>query len=221
MTENGFTLERTRSRWYSAPRFITDADYADDITLLAITSVQAESLLLSLERAAKGIGLQMNADKTEYMCFSQRGGSLKLVGKFTHPRSSVSSPENDINTRLAKALTAIEWQLVIWKSDLFDKIKRNFFQAAVVSTLLCGCIRWTLTKAKEKKLNGNCTRMLRAILNKYCRQHPTKQHVYGQLPPISKSSKLDEHGMWNTTGGARTNSWTTFSDVPIHTDAQV
>ena len=53
-----------------------------------------------------------------------------------------------------------------WKSNLSDKMKRSFFQAAVVSILLYGCTTWTLTKRLEKKLDGNYTRMLRAILNK-------------------------------------------------------
>ncbi len=39
----------------------------------------------------------------------------------------------------------------------------------------------------EKKLDGNYTRMLRAILNKSWRQHPTKHHLYGHLPPITKT----------------------------------
>ena len=42
-------------------------------------------------------------------------------------------------------------------------MKRSFFQAAVVSILLYGCTTWTLTKRLEKKLDGNYTRMLRAI----------------------------------------------------------
>ena len=42
-----------------------DADYADDTALLANTPTQAESLLHSLERAAAGIGLHVNTDKTE------------------------------------------------------------------------------------------------------------------------------------------------------------
>ena len=45
-------------------------------------------------------------------------------------------------------------------------MKRSFFQAAVVSILLNGCTTWTLIKCMEKKLVGNYTRMLRAILNK-------------------------------------------------------
>ena len=68
-------------------------------------------------------------------------------------------------------------------------MKRSFFQAAVVSILLYGCTTygWTLTKRMEKKLDGNYTRMLRAILNKSCRQHPTKPQLYDHLPPITKT----------------------------------
>ena len=106
------------------------------------------------------------------MCFNQRDNistlncsTLKLVDKFTYEGSSVSSTETDIDMGLAKAWTAINRLSVIWKSDLTDKIKRSFFQAAVVSILLYGCTTWTLTKRMEKKLEGNYTRMLRAILN--------------------------------------------------------
>ena len=66
-------------------------------------------------------------------------------------------------------------------------MKRSFFQAAVVSILLCGCITWTLTKRLEKKLDDNYTRMLRAILNKSWQQHPTSHQLYGHLPPITKT----------------------------------
>ena len=63
-------------------------------------------------------------------------------------------------------------------------------QAAVVSILLNGCTTWTLTKRLEKKLDGNYTRMLRAILNKSWRQHPTKHQLYGHLPPITKTIQV-------------------------------
>ena len=99
--------------------------------------------------------------------------SLKLVDKFTYLGSSVSSTEKNIDTRLTKVWTAIDRLSIIWKSDLTDKMKRSFFQAAIVSILLYGCTTWTLTKRLEKKLDSNYTRMLRAILNKSWRQHPT------------------------------------------------
>ena len=69
-------------------------------------------------------------------------------------------------------------------------MKRSFFQAAVASILLYGCTTWTLTKRLEKKLDGNYTRMLRAILNKSWQQHTTKHQLYGHLPPITKTIQV-------------------------------
>ena len=194
--ENGFELTKKRSRRYPA-KTITNADYADDIALLVNTPNQAETLLHSLEQATAGIGLHVNVHKTEYMCYNLTGDistldgtSLKLVDKFTYLGSSVSSTEKDIDTQLTKAWTAIDRLSIIWKSDLTDKMKRSFFQAAVVSILLYGCTIWTLTKRLMKKLDGNHTRMLRAILNKSWRQHPTRHQLYGHLPPITKTIQV-------------------------------
>ena len=92
--------------------------------------------------------------------------------------------------RLTKAWGAIDRLAVIWKSNLIDKIKRSFFKAAVVSILLYGFTTWTLTKRMEKKLDGNYARMLRGILNKSWRQHPTRHQLYGHLPPITKTIKV-------------------------------
>ena len=175
-------------------KIITDTDYADDKAILANTPNQTETLLHCLERTATGIGLHVHAYKTEYMCYNQTvdistldGTSLKLVDKFTYVGSSVSSTEKDIHTLLTKAWTAIDRLSIIWKSDLTDKMKRSFFQAAVVSILLYGCTTRTITKQLENKPDDNYTRMLRAILNKSWRQHPTTHQLYGHLPPITKT----------------------------------
>ena len=65
-----------------------------------------------------------------------------------------------------------------------------YAKAAVVSIRLHGCTTWTLTKRLEKKLDGNYTRMLRTILNKSWRQHPTRHQLYSHLPPITKTSQV-------------------------------
>ena len=189
--ENGFELTKKRSRRYSA-KTITNTDYA---ALLANTPNQAKTLLHSMERAAAGIGLHDNAHKTEYMFYNQTGDisildgtSLKLIDKFTYLGSSVSSPEKDIDTQPTKAWTAIDRLSIIWKSDLTNKMKCSFFQAAVV--LLYGCTTLTLTKRLEKKLDGNYTRMLRAILNRPWRQHPKRHQLYSHLPPIMKTIQV-------------------------------
>ena len=71
MKDNGFKLTKERSRRYPA-QTITDVDYADDMPLLANTPSQTETLLHSQEQAAACIGLHVNADKMEYMCFYQK-----------------------------------------------------------------------------------------------------------------------------------------------------
>ena len=91
------------------------------------------------------------------------------MNKFTYLGNSVSSTEKDINTRRAKA----------WRANN---------RLSAVSILLYGCT-WTLTKRMEKRLDSNYTRMLRAILNKFWRQHPTKQ-LYRHLPPITKTIQV-------------------------------
>ena len=73
---------------------------------------------------------------------------------------------------------------------VFCFFKHSFFQAAVVLILLYGCTTWMLTKQMGKKLDGNYTRMLRAILNKSWKQCPTKQQLYGYLSPITKTIKV-------------------------------
>ena len=116
-------------------RLLTDADYTDDIALLANTPSHAESRLHIPKQAEGGIVPYANADKMEYMCYNKKahistlnGGSLKLVDKFAYLGSSVLSTENDINMRQAKAGTAIYRLSIIWKSNLSDQIKRMFSQ---------------------------------------------------------------------------------------------
>ena len=131
------------------------------------------------------------------MCFNQTGDistldgtSLKLVDKFTYLGSSVSSTEKDSDSRLTKTWTTFDKLTIIWKSDRTDKMKRIFFREVVVSILLYGCTTWTLTKRLEKKLDGNYTRMLRAISNKSWQQQPRNHQLYAHLPPITKTIQV-------------------------------
>ena len=133
----------------------------------------------------------MNSNKTEFMCFKQEGAistlsdkSLKLIDKFVYLSSSISSTESDVNIFLAKLWTAINRLSIIWKFNLSNKIKQDFFQALTVSVLVIGCTTWTLMKRIEKKLDGDYTRMLHAVLNKSWKQHLTKQQLYDLLSPV-------------------------------------
>ena len=96
-----------RSRWHPAET----ADYADDLALLVKSPAQAESLLPSLEQAARGIGLYVNSDKAEFTCFKQDGAistfndkPLKLVDHFTYLGSNIASIESNVNICIEKGM---------------------------------------------------------------------------------------------------------------------
>ena len=107
--------------------------------------------------------------------------SIVVVGSLTH---------YTLLNSMCDLKAALNLQCKLWKSDLSDKMKCCFFQAAVISILLYRCATWMLTKWLEKKLDGNYTRMLLAILNKSWRQHPTRHQLYGHLPPIMKTIQV-------------------------------
>ena len=67
--------------------------------------------------------------KEEVTNFTLSGKPQKLEDQFTYLVSNISSTEIDVNLSIEKAWTAIESLPIIWKSDLSDKIKRDFFQA--------------------------------------------------------------------------------------------
>ena len=86
----------------------------------------------------------------------------------------------------------VSWSLFSFFMPLFFFFWRNCvsFYRSGLSILLYGCTTWTLTKRLKIKLGGNYTRMLRAILNKSWRQHPTRHQLYGHLPPIMKTIQV-------------------------------
>ena len=191
-SECGFTLtERLSSR--NPANKLTDVDYADDLAITADTVLDAEKLLHLLEDAAKEVGLYVNASKTEHINFNQEGtiktkagNSIKAVENFIYLGSESNSTEKELKIRIAKAWAALNKMNSVWKSNLPNKLKREFFRATVEKVLLYGATTWTLTKYLESKLDGTYTRMLRAILNISWREHPTKEQLYGPIPAISK-----------------------------------
>jgi len=64
--------------------------------------------------------------------------SLKNVTEFNCLGSNIASFEKDVQVRIAKAWGALEKLRPIWKSNLPDKVKRDFFKAVVDSVLIYG-----------------------------------------------------------------------------------
>ena len=89
--------------------YITDADYADDLTLLANTTAQAKSLLHSLKQAAIGIGLYINTHSSEFMgsnqedAISLNGKLFEVIEQSIYLGSNISSTESYVNICIGKA----------------------------------------------------------------------------------------------------------------------
>ena len=106
--------------------------------------------------------LHVNANKAEYMCYNQTGNIATLDG------------------------TSLK--LVDKFTYLGSSVSSN--EKDIDTRLLYGCTTWTLTKRLERKLDRNYTRMLRAVLNKSWRQHPTRHQLYRHLPYITKTIQV-------------------------------
>ena len=123
--------------------------------------------------------------------FSRQKSHLTGVGGTWQKKNRVKQPTSADHL----------WQLL---QDIWAELSSVYLQSLVERMLriyeaviayiwvymLYGCTTWTLTKRLEKKLDGNYTRMLRAILNKSWQQHPTRHQLYGHLPPITKTIQV-------------------------------
>ena len=98
---------------------------ADNLALQANTPEQAECQLNNLEQDVRGIGLNANPGKTEFMCFKQMVPS---------PPGNYISSSVDTQKRQGQQLTGhLQYR------NLSDKIKREFFLTVTVSIQLYGC----------------------------------------------------------------------------------
>ena len=98
-------------------------------------------------------------------------------------------------------------------------IKQDFIQTVAVSVLLYGCTTWMLIRRIKKKLDGNYTRMLRAILNKSWKQHP---HEATAERPLSSHLKNHPNQTCSTLleKQGRTHKWRSSME-PFHIDVPV
>ena len=191
-SELGFTLQPRRSRRYPAET-ITDADFADDLALLADNSIDAEALLLLLEEAAQAVGLNVNYGKTNYMAFREQnavikgmnGDVLDEVDNFKYLGSWLASSATDMNIRIGQAWSALNKLDKIWKSSLKREMKIKLFQSLVLSILLYGAETWTLTQTLQKKLDGVFTRMLLKALGLTWRDMVPNTELYRNIPTLS------------------------------------
>ena len=155
--------------------------------------------------------------KTKSINKSLNGENIKKVDDFKYLGSYIGSTEHDINIIIANCIKNLN---IIWKSNLRENLKINFFRAAVETVLVYGSVTWTMTVAMERKMYGTYTRMLRDIKNKHWNLHLTNEELYKNIPKISdtirkqrlrfaghcwrsKDELASDLLLWNPTHGKR------------------
>ena len=193
INDNGLEIHPRKSSRNPAVH-LTDTDFADDIALISGSLFNAQNLLSSLESAAKCVGLHFNESKTEYInktgdltthLKTLSGYILKCKEDYNYLGSFISSSEKDFNVRKGMAWSACNKLHKIWTSKLNVSIKIKLFKTLIEPILLYGCETWTLSKRMEKRLDGVYTRLLMRVKHLSWKQHPTKNIIYGDLPPVS------------------------------------
>ena len=106
-----------------------------------VSPYKTPAFLYSMGQAARSISLYVNADRTELIYFNHNGSTsslnikpLKLEDQWIYLSSNITSTESNVS--IGKVLAAVDSLMTIWKSDLSDKIKWEFFQVMAVSVLL-------------------------------------------------------------------------------------
>ena len=203
----GFTIRPRQSRRHPAEK-LADVEFADDVALITDTIKEAQTFLLSLEDAARSVGLHMNEGKTKYLfvntprpvpapLVSSKGCGIEEVEDFVYLGSWIASSEHDFLVRKAKAWAACHRMRTIWQSDMRRDLKINLFQATVESILLYGSETWTITEALKKKIDGCYTRMLWMVLDSKWkdrkRNRVTNADTYGSLQRVS--TKIQQRRM--------------------------
>jgi len=184
----------------SSDKFITDLNFADDITLLSSTLDNIQKLLYAVEAEALKVGLKINREKTEYIVIGElistrRNQDLYLlnstipllrVSDFKFLGSLLIDLNKEISTRIALAWKSATKLRHIWKNENFPSdFKLNLFRAVVESVLLYGAETWTLTDTLEKKLDRAYTHLLRYIKNISWQDKITNITLYQNFYPIS------------------------------------
>ena len=105
-----------------------------------------DRIVIDRKRTRERGGSERKGDKEKEFRLPFSLYDLLASDNFIYLGSSVSSIESDVNIHLAKSWSAIYWLSIMLKSDLYDKMKQDFFLTEAVSVLPNGWTTWTLTK---------------------------------------------------------------------------
>ena len=165
-------------------RRLTNLRFADDILLIGATRAQVRHMLEDLSARAGKDGLKLHMGKTKILSnvFDRRGvlaqshvqvgagrvevlpfdGSVSYLGR---KLCFQGFHDVEIQSRIAKGWGAFgKFKAVLCNKHYLLRSRLRLFDAVVSSTVLFGSGAWTMTAARESKLQTEMRRMLRKII---------------------------------------------------------
>ena len=153
---------------------IQNAQYADDLTLVAENRKELQQMLDVLDRACTQWGMRISEDKTKVLSIGEPPGdqpaitpkdqTLEEVDSFSYLGSEVeqtSRAEKDVKIRIEKAANVYQ----MWRRKVFrSRTKAQVFRAMFMSVLLYGAEIWSVTQQDIRRLKMFQMRCLRDIM---------------------------------------------------------
>ena len=180
----GFTLQKRLSSRIPA-KYVTDADYADDLAVLDDSKDGLQESTNAIADYCSLGGLTINVKKTKCMNIAkyhkQRrftenevldidvyGNPIDQVTSFTYLGSVISSDgslDDELTTRIGKASGAFNTINNIWvNKGISLKTKVRIYKAAIITILTYGAEVWSPTSSQISRLEVFNHRCLRRIL---------------------------------------------------------
>jgi len=160
-------------------RILTDADFADDLALVADSIDQLTDALEVLKEEAAKVGLKINWLKTKIMAIEPPGpvshpdtitvcGTLvEVVKNFTYLGSVLSndgSVDEEVCSRISKASSIVGRLNSLWRMPhISRRTKMRIYNASVSSVLLYAAETWPLKSTILKMIDVCQTKQLRRI----------------------------------------------------------
>lgn len=137
--------------------------FADDQIVFAQDEDDMIYMLRKLKEEYEKWGLNINLEKTEYMCVGERTNNIqigedtiKACRKYRYLGSIITDTgkvEEDIQEKVTKGKRAIKaLHGTIWNKNITKETKRNIFKAIIESITTYGGEMWPMTKKVRDKI---------------------------------------------------------------------
>jgi len=180
------------------PLRCTDMDYADDIVLLTNTMQEMQTLLTAVTTEAARAGLMCNIKKTKYIVqgtlppdspttITLPEGAIEQVNDYCYLGVNTNT-DKDLNERIGRAWTKAKQYTTLWKQkDISRTTKLRLAEATVFKVLLYGASAYPYTTARNQKLQGAYTNLLKYVTNTAHDAHLSLEHIYKKLSSSKKT----------------------------------